>query len=62
MTVDLHPICHRAIHAHADHPTLARLGEDRDALLALDGLATFVDWVETKPPDFHAPTYRKARR
>lgn len=59
-TVPVHPICHRAIHAHFTNPELARIGDDRRALLAREGLGRFVSWVGDKPPDFHAPT-RKPR-
>lgn len=59
--VPLHPICHRAIHARFANGQLARIGADRDALLADAGLAGFVAWVAGKPPDFHAPT-RSGRR
>ena len=55
-TVPVHPICHRAIHANFTNAELARIGEDRAALLERDTLAKFVDWVADKPPDFHAPT------
>ena len=58
-TVAVHPICHRAIHAHFTNAELARLGGLRAALLAREGLAAFVAWVQDKPPDFHAPTHRK---
>ena len=58
MTVAVHPICHRAIHANFTNAQLARIGEDRAALLEDEGLARFVNWVSDKPPDFHAPTRR----
>ena len=58
MTVPVHPICHRAIHANFTNAQLARIGTDRDALLTDETLARFVKWVADKPPDFHAPTRR----
>ena len=58
MTVPVHPICHRAIHANFTNAQLARIGTDRDALLTDETLARFVEWVADKPPDFHAPTRR----
>lgn len=58
--VALHPICHRAIHANAGNALLARIGADREALIAKADLAGFLAWVADKPPDFHAPT--RARR
>ena len=56
-TVPVHPICHRAIHANFTNAELARMGEDREALLQNAALAKFVEWVSDKPPDFHAPTH-----
>ncbi|WP_427968856.1 HNH endonuclease [Altererythrobacter sp.] len=54
--VSVHPICHRAIHANFTNSQLARIGEDRSALIEDEALAKFLDWVKDKPPDFHAPT------
>ena len=59
-TVPLHPICHRAIHAHFTNAELARFGADRARLLESAQLAKFIEWVNGKPPDFHAP-YRTSR-
>ena len=59
LTVPLHPICHRTIHAAADNATLARLGT-LDAVRAMPPVVRFVAWVADKPADFHAPT-RRAR-
>ncbi|OYQ25059.1 HNH endonuclease [Sandarakinorhabdus cyanobacteriorum] len=59
--VALHPICHRAIHANFSNAQLARIGADRDTLLANTDLAVFLAWVAGKPPDFHAPTRSKKR-
>ena len=59
-TVPVHPICHKAIHANFTNAELARIGEDREALLQNEALSKFVRWVADKPPDFHAPT-RTAR-
>ena len=53
------PVCHRAIHAHFGNAELARAYGDADALRAHPGLARFLAWIATKPPDFHAPTYKK---
>lgn len=55
-TVPVHPICHNAIHANFTNAQLARIGVDREALLANEALVKFVGWVKGKPPDFHAPT------
>lgn len=58
-TVPVHPICHRAIHTHFTNTELVRLGNDREVVIARTGMAKFLAWVRDKPPDFHAPTYRK---
>ena len=60
-TVPVHPICHRAIHAHFTNAELARLPADTaaGALRERETMARFLDWIATKPPDFHAPTRRK---
>ncbi len=58
MTVPVHPICHRTIHALFANSALARLGADRAALVAEPAMARFLSWIATKPPDFHAPTRR----
>ena len=55
-TVPVHPICHRAIHKNFTNAELARIGTDRDRLLKNETLRGFVEWVQGKPPDFHAPT------
>lgn len=60
-TVPLHPICHRAIHAHASNAELARHYPTLDALRARDDIARFLAWIADKPPDFHAPTRRTNR-
>ncbi|MEH3104269.1 MAG: HNH endonuclease signature motif containing protein [Sphingomonas phyllosphaerae] len=54
-TVPLHPICHRAIHAAADNPALARAGT-LDAIRDIPALSRFLRWIADKPADFHAPT------
>jgi len=54
--VAVHPICHRTIHAHFTNAELARIGSDREALIAREGMAKFLGWIANKPPDFHVPT------
>lgn len=54
--VPVHPICHKAIHAHFTNAQLARMGSDIAAIRAHPDVARFIDWVKTRPPDFHAPT------
>ncbi len=59
VTVPLHPICHRTLHATFTNAELGRMGGDRDALLGNEHVARFVAWVAGKPADFHAPTMRR---
>ncbi|PNU04908.1 HNH endonuclease [Novosphingobium guangzhouense] len=59
LTVPLHPICHRAIHASLSNAQLARMAPQPASLLEVEEIARFVRWVAGKPPDFHAPTRRK---
>lgn len=56
----LHQICHSAIHARFSEAELARRLNEVDSLKTDPALAEFVEWVRTKPPEFHAPT-RMAR-
>lgn len=58
-TVPLHPICHRAIHAHFTNAQLARMPASASVLLETEGIRRFVAWVSGKPADFHAPTARR---
>lgn len=55
-TVRLHQICHSAIHARFSEAELARHLNDIAALRADPEIAAFIEWVRTKPPEFHAPT------
>jgi hypothetical protein len=55
-THPVHPICHRAIHAHFSNGQLARTGNDVTALRSDPALVAFLRWIADKPPDFHAPT------
>ena len=57
-TVLLHQICHNAIHARFNEAELARRLSDVGSLRAEPEIARFLDWVRTKPPDFHAPMRR----
>jgi 5-methylcytosine-specific restriction protein A len=61
-TVRLHQVCHSAIHARYSEAELARRLCDVESLRAEPEIARFLDWVATKPPDFHAPTRMSARR
>ena len=60
-TLVLHRICHRQIHALLTETELARDYATVDALKAHPGLAAFVRWVRTKPPEFIERT-RKSQR
>jgi hypothetical protein len=59
ITIPLHPICHRAIHAAVPNADLARHHPDLESLRALPQIARFLAWVGNKSPDFHAPTRRR---
>jgi hypothetical protein len=61
-TIRLHQICHSAIHARYSEAELARRLCDPESLKAEPDLARFLDWVRTKPDDFHAPTRLTAKR
>ena len=62
-TVQLHQVCHAAIHARHGEAELARRLADVESLRADPEIARFLDWVRTKPDDFHAPTRAtRARR
>ncbi|XHS02235.1 hypothetical protein ACFB49_38460 [Sphingomonas sp. DBB INV C78] len=58
MTVALHPICHRTIHATFSNAELARLPGEAAALTPHPAIARFLAWIADRPPDFHAPTRR----
>ena len=58
VTVPVHPICHRTIHALYANAALARFGADREALVAEPAMSRFLALIANKPPDFHAPTRR----
>ena len=58
--VPVHPICHRAIHAHVSNGELARTYADLQQLREREDMRRFLRWIANKPADFHAPT-RRAR-
>ena len=61
--VNLHQICHSAIHARFSEAELARRRADVESRKADPELAGFLAWVRRKPDDFHASTrLTKARR
>jgi 5-methylcytosine-specific restriction endonuclease McrA len=57
----LHRICHRQIHALLSEKELARHYNTVEALLALPEIASFVEWVRSKPPEFHERTAKSQR-
>jgi hypothetical protein len=58
-TVPLHPICHRTIHSAISNRDLERSYDSAEALRAHPEIAKFIAWVQSKDPDFHAPTRRR---
>lgn len=54
--VQLHQICHNAIHARFSETELARRLSDPASLRVEPGLADFIEWVRGKPDDFHVST------
>ncbi|WP_244490852.1 HNH endonuclease [Aureimonas frigidaquae] len=59
LTVPVHPICHRAIHATFGNADLARIEAEGRILATEPSLEPFLRWIADKPPDFHAPTHRR---
>ena len=59
VTVGVHPICHRTLHARFTNAELGRLGGDVDAIRSDPDIAAFLRWIAGKPPDFHAPTKKR---
>ena len=56
-TVQVHPICHRALHKSFTNKQLAAMSADD--LRASAELAPFLAWIANKDADFHAPTRRR---
>lgn len=59
VTVAVHPICHRTLHAAFTNAQLARIGDDVAKLRTDPAITKFLTWIADKPPDFHAPTRSK---
>lgn len=59
VTVPVHPICHRTIHANASNGELVRMAGSREPLLELPAMASFLRWIAGKPADFNAPTRKR---
>lgn len=62
VTVPVHPICHRTIHANVSNHDLAGQYADLDTLRQRDDMQRFLRWVASKPPDFNAPTRQSRDR
>jgi hypothetical protein len=62
ITVAMHRICHRQVHALFSETELAREFSTAQALLTHEEIRKFVDWVKTKPDDFFERTRRAGRR
>lgn len=62
LTVAMHRICHRQIHALFSENELARQFNTPSALLAHADIQSFVTWVKTKPDGFFERTRRAGRR
>ena len=58
VTVPVHPICHKAIHAHVSNHDLAGEYADLQTLRGREDMQRFLRWIANKPADFHAPTQR----
>jgi hypothetical protein len=61
-TAVLHRICHRQLHALFTEKELAQRYSTVDALLAHEGVHSFVEWVKTKPDAFYQRTRRARAR
>lgn len=61
VTVALHRICHRQLHALFSERELATRYASVDRLLENEQVRHFVNWVRTKPDGFHERT-RSSRR
>ena len=61
VTVPMHRICHRKLHATFTERELAAFADDWQALRAHAEIAAFVRWVARRPPAFDDGS-RKTRR
>ena len=62
VTIAMHRICHRQVHALFSETELARQFNTPEALLAHADIQLFVDWIKNKPDDFFERVRRAARR
>ena len=61
-TVAMHRICHRQIHSLLSEVELAQRYNSPEALLELEEIRKFVEWVKTKPDGFIIGTRKNGRR
>ncbi|WP_344762799.1 HNH endonuclease [Actimicrobium antarcticum] len=61
LTVDLHRICHRQIHALFTETELARQFSTIEHLKQQDEMQRFLKWVKTKPDAFFEKSRKSAR-
>ncbi|WP_417455811.1 HNH endonuclease [Kordiimonas sp.] len=62
VTVPLHPICHRKVHALFNEKELAKHYATIEALRSVEEIRRFVAWLRGKPPDFYRRTEPKGGR
>lgn len=62
LTVWMHRVCHKQIHALFTETELARHYPSAEALRAHPEIAKFIAWVSDKPCDFNPPTQRSRRK
>ncbi|WP_114394751.1 HNH endonuclease signature motif containing protein [Oleisolibacter albus] len=62
VTVPLHRVCHRKIHAELNERELRDRYATVEALRAHPAIADFIRWVANKPPEFTTATFRRRRR
>ncbi|MDZ5647579.1 HNH endonuclease signature motif containing protein [Nitrospirillum sp. BR 11828] len=61
VTVPLHRVCHRKIHAELTERELAVAYATVEALRAHPAIAAFIRWVANKPPEFTTRTAPRRR-
>jgi len=61
ITVPVHPICHRTLHAFFSNAELGQFERKRLAPASQPRLDGFMRWIAGKHPDFNAPTRTRRR-
>lgn len=59
VTVPMHPICHRTLHASFTNKELAMMERSGERPADQPALRPFLRFLANKAPDFHAPTRRR---